>query len=565
MLLRKHIKDKFVGQCLTRIVNEAFINSLPFNEEAIHDNFIPMNKYVNNVMNTMDTSTILDRAIEANIDNPSYTKFLTNLKNNINQVAEEAAIKIIKNKSLSDSSSPEIIKMAKMDENDIAKLEKAAKKSGIDSVAKIVNDKVIKCIKDEKDAYDKAEGLKQKIKDMIDEAQTEEEETPEVSDLDEELDMSSANGSDEGSPIAPSDEENENSDVDASLDSYFNIVLDPTDARHHISFFSKLQDVCLESILHSTEVYDGEIPYNTLTYITLESTFDFFDSSKLSLDDEINQLDIMRKSSALESIHCPPDMDYDDYRHMKIHDASKTAYICSICILTLLEVLKTMHLQKIESQDVKRFVHRPTLIIDLRKKKLDDIEDKIDDEIIDTKKSVALGSLASVEASIAKENLTNIKNKINGINVGGNNSEQRERIINKLNNGINYKITTESNNDQSGYYISKAKNNNISSLKHAINLIEKMPIVESLQLNIFDNYDVANENVISLEMVGFDKNGTQVQYSEFNINAYPEFGHSVGEIVQECASYITPITNKPKKIKYIKEGYTTSLAVNKVN
>ena len=92
-----------------------------------------------------------------------------------------------------------------------------------------------------------------------------------------------------------------------------------------------------------------------------------------------------------------------------------------------------------------------------------------------------------------------------------------------------------------------------------------MPIVESLQLNIFDNYDVANENVISLEMVGFDKNGTQVQYSEFNINAYPEFGHSVGEIVQECASYITPITNKPKKIKYIKEGYTTPLAVNKVN
>ena len=389
MLLTNQVRNKLTGKCIAAITTEAFINALPFDKKELAAECNNLSQYAVNVIEKMHPETLLDRAMESTANNEKAHLYVQTLNDAIESVVSTATKRIVNESLVSDIATPEIVAQAKLNSDETEKLVAASSKSGTDAVAKLVKDTMIDVIKDEKNAYETAAKLREEVKDVI---------RQERKDLTAELEKD-------------------------ALESYFNLVLAPTDAREHISVFSKMQDICMEAVIHSNEAYDGEIPYKTLEKVTLESTFPYFDLSSRSMIDELNSALIVTESE----IECGEDIE------CKKKKVAKTAFICTICIMTLLQTLKSMHLAKPEISDVKNFVEEPTNVKKLTNVNLSNIENKVNAVINDAKKSVAMGAYNTLELMQAKESLEKAKSFIEKIPCNESNTEYTSKVINKIN------------------------------------------------------------------------------------------------------------------------------------
>lgn len=515
MLLSDQVREKLMAKCLTAIVTEAFINALPFDKNEVATESENFSKYSVNVIEKMHPEKLLDKAMESTNNNQQAHLYVQNLKTAIEGVVETATKRIVQEAMNVETPTPDIVAQAKLNDDETMKLVNASKHSGTDAVAKLVKDKMIDVIKDEKNAYETAAKLREEIREVI---------------RSEQEDLKMSNNED-------------------ALESYLDLVLDPTDARNHISVFSKMQDICMEAILHSTEQYNGEIPYNTMEKITLESTFPFFDLSNRTLVDELTNMLIVTESAI--------DSDCDTDKKKKV---AKTAFICTICIMTLLETLKTMHLAKPELSDVKSFVEDPTTIKNLTNNDLKNVEDKVMSAVSDVKKSVALGSYRAIELEQAKESLEKVHDLVESMNVSESESTRKTRILNQINSALeSIKPAAESDTKSiTSYFIGRLKEENISALEHAINIISRKPIVNSVKINLRSDMKCENGSVVALEACGFDAAGKRVSTYMMNINASPELGDTVAEIVTECASYCD-LGKKPVQVYYNDTGYGVNL------
>ena len=515
MLLTNQVREKLMGKCTTAIITEAFINALPFDKNEISNQSSNFSRYATNVIATMHPDKLLDNAMESTKSNQQAHLYVQNLKTAVESVVETATKRIIQEAMHTETPTPEIVAQAKLNDDETMKFVNASKHSGTDAVAKLVKDKMIDVIKEEKDAYETAAKLREEVREII-----------------------------------KSEQEDLKSDSDEAFESYLNLVLDPTDARNHISVFSKMQDVCMEAILHSSEKYDGEIPYDTMEKITLESTFPFFDLSNRTLIDELNTMLIVTES-AIDS-EC-----IDDDKKKKV---AKTAFICTICIMTLLETLKTMHLAKPSLANVKAFVEDPTNLKSLIKTDLKNVEDKVVDVVSDVKKSAALGSYNAVELEQAKESLEEVRGLLENMQVSETESVRKNRIMNQINSALEaIKPTTESDtNIITSYFVGRMKDENISALEHAVNIISRKPIVDSIKINLRSDKKCENGSTVALEACGLDATGRCVSTYMMNINSIPDLGKTVAEVVTECVSYCN-LGNKPVQMYFTDKGYGVKL------
>lgn len=554
MLLAAQLRKKFTGKCVTAIVTEAFVNGLPLNAKEVASESAELGKYAANVLSTMHPETLLDEAMESTKDNPHAQLFIKNLKGDISAVVEAAVDRTIKERSLSDTTTPEIVEQATLDSKEVKKLVDASKHNGIESVAKVVRDKMIKTIKDEKAAYEEAESLKEKIKEVIQDNPTDDNSVGAPADT-------SAPNQELGETSAPSDinsqDEGEASEgeEDNALESYLNHTLSPTDPREHISFFSRLQDVCMEGILHSTENWTGEVPYETMQQITLESTLPFFDLSTRTLEQDLRAMQVVTENAVEELEH--EYMTPEDKAH-KMKKVAKTSFICTICILTLLETLKTMNLKSPTVDQVRDFVSKPTTTKALSPDKLDTVELKVNKAADEIKKSVALGSLTAVDTAIAKESLSNVREMIDSIDVNSMHNEQKMRILGTIDKALEAVAPEKKSYDQSSYRSSRAKNANLVAMEHAIKLLSRKPLVKKIQIVMESSAKTREGMDISLEARGLADNDQILDLNTFKMAAYPEFGDTVAEVVQECATYIN-MGVKPVSMYFTDSGYATQL------
>lgn len=553
MLLASQLRKKFTGKCVTAIVAEAFVNGLPLDQKEVANESANLGKYATNVLSMMHPETLLDDAMESTHGNPHAQMFVKNLKGDISAVVEAAVDRTIKERPLSDTTTPEIVEQATLDAKEVKKLVDASKRNGIESVAKVVRDKMIKTIKDEKAAYEEAESLKEKVKEVIQDNPTDDNSVGAPADT-------SAPNQELGETSAPSDiasqGEGEASEKgNDTLESYLNHTLSPTDVRDHISFFSRLQDVCMEGILHSTENWTGEVPYETMLQVTLESTLPFFDLSKRSLEQDLKALQIVTEA-AVEDAH-DEFMTPEDKAH-KMKKVAKTSFICTICILTLLETLKTMHLKNPTVDQVRDFISKPTDTKALSPDKLDTIELKINKTADEIKKSVALGSLTAVETGIAKESLANVKSMLESIEVNSLHNEQKSRILGTIDKALEAVAPEQKSYDQSSPYVARAKNANLVALEHSINLLTRKPLVKKIQIVMESRRKTDNGLTVALEARGLADNGQIMDLNTFNLAAYPEFGDTIPEVVQECSNYIN-LGTKPVSMYFSDSGYATQL------
>ena len=235
-LLVKQLDQKFTAIVTKSLVTEAFINALPFPGEEVEANLESFVEYSNTVLNSLSPETLIARALEAAEtdypNNPEYNDALTDLEDSVSSVVRQIATEAANDAYLSDDTTPEIVETAKLDQKATDKLAQLSKQNGIKGISKVIKKTVIDTIKKEKAEYEEEQKMRDDIRDML---------------------KSEDNSRQESGNFADTAETAENADAPApatdAVESYLNYLLAPTDARHPISFFSKLQEQLMLSSL----------------------------------------------------------------------------------------------------------------------------------------------------------------------------------------------------------------------------------------------------------------------------------------------------------------------------
>lgn len=549
MLLTSQLRSVLMGDAVTMVVTEAFLNSLPFDEKALSRESDGLARYCNNVVRKMHPETLIDRAIESTTD-PLQIDYLENLKAEISSVVEEATTRIVNTECLGTASTPEILKTAAMDDKELDALVIASKKAGTDAVANLVKKKMIDTIKDERETFERSEKLNNELREVIkDETQSLRDS---LNEDDEEKDIEV--GAPEEAPV-DAEASDETEKPEESLDSYLKIVLNSTDPRHPVSVFSRLQDVCMENLLYSPEKAKREIPFVTLEKITLESTFPYFDLSQRSLLDDVKALQISMES-ALEH----EGMDPEEKAH-KIKHIAKTSMICTICILTLLEVLKTMNLRKPNMDMVKDFVHQDTNVQNASDTDIERIEKRVDDATADVRKSVALGALSADETAMAKESLANVKKILESMTIAPEKEHVRNRIINKINMAIESSLEEPDRIIRTDPTSVRIRENNIAALEHAIKVISRKNDVATVNICVESDTHMGDDNEsVTLRAAGLNRMGKPATEHFFEFSTPKFLGDNIADALRECAGYCDlKVGHKPVNIYFNDQGYSVPL------
>lgn len=529
LLLSNQLYTSLMGRVVSLVVAEAFVNSLPFDSDALANEAEGLASYSMSIVEKMHPETLIDRAIE-NTTNPMHREFLETLQTEISAVVEAATSRIVNSDCLGSASTPEIIRQASFEEKELDDLVSASKKAGIDAVSNIVKQKMIDTIKDERESFERADKLTKEVKEVIrDEAQ-------ELRD--------SLNEDDEEVP------ENE----DASLESYLSIVLNSTDPRQPVSVFSRLLDTCMENLVYSPKEA-GEVPYNALEKITLESTFPFFDLNQRSLIDDVKALRISMESTIEQNSMSPEE------KAEKVKAISKTSFICTICILTLFEVLKTMNLQKPDMNMIKDFVDRQTTVQNAADTDIERIERKVDDATADIRKSVALGALTADETTIAKENLMRVKELMESMRVTPTRSAIRDKILTKLNTAIEAELVEPEREVRLDSVANRIKDANIAALNYAIKVISRRDEVATINICVDSTTPMGGDNdYTTVRAIGLGRDGKQTCEHFFQFSTASFLGSCIAEALKDCASFCDlKIGHKPVNIYFNDQGYSVPI------
>lgn len=541
-LLSSQVRSKAMGMLTSAYVAEAFVNGLPFNAEEVANEQQQFTNYAISVVNKMHPETLLARAIESS-SNSETVKYLKDLNHALEGVAEKVAARTMKDEEVDNASTPEVIDQLKLDQDEVEKFTEAAKHNGVDAVSEIVKKKMIDTIKAERQDYENSEKIRREIKDIIRE---ENDDLKESLDEDDEEEETTGNLTEDGNDAdnLPQEEFGEES----VLESYYNIVLEPTDPRKHVSVFSKIQDICMEAILRTTESFD-EVPFKTVEKITLEHTFPFFDLKARTL---VEAVEAMALTTATEG----EDSDEEE-KQEKMKKVAKTAFISTITIMTMLEVLKTMGVASPTLNQVKDLVNGETNAAEDPNSPAK-VEADVDAAANKLQKSVAMGAMGAEEAAAVREALMNARNILSNSSAMESDTETKQRIISKIDDALS--ITAEESFKDHPYdsYSTKLKDNNIVAMEYASKLLSRKFGATSVQFRVDSNLKT-EDNKIAIEAVALDDKQQPVAKYEFDFNAAKFLGDTVVEAVLECATYADFSRSKPVELYYPNAGYSVPI------
>lgn len=538
-ILRSQLTNKLRGKCVSYLGTRAFMNALPFDETEVviqSDNFA---NYAKVVMESLHPESLLDKAIAyaEKVGNSAAVTYLRDTNMAIESIVKDAVNRIICENATSDSTTPDIVKQAKLDESEMERLVNASKSNGLGQVGNIIKDKVIDTIKTEKAEYERAEKLKDEISEVLNASK-------------DDTDLGDLND-------------------DASLESYYSTALQVTDPRDHISFFSKLQDICMEALLHSETDEDSEINFQVIEKVTLESTFDMFDRSNMSIADKIASMTIVTESIGDIPCHSGNTMSTDTIKADKAKKLAKIAFICTICITTMLETLKTMHLAKPTMEEVQKFVSGRTDVTKISNlaDNVSALEPQIKQNLDEVRKSVALGSMTEYELSEVRENLTNLKSSIEKIpteNADVKTKNKKTEYLTKVTEAIhmvNSKISAMEDaanalNEPLSGELSRRKEENIVALEKISKSMCRKPAVESIVIRLDGSMKSTDKlNTITLEAHGLNHSNEVIDHQTFNLHLLDRFGVNAADIVQESAK-LAALGNRPMYLYFTDTQYS---------
>ena len=221
MMLDKNIvadkvRDKVLDMTFAAIVESCFIEALPFEKENMKPHVHDLMVYTDTVLESLvigdhkvnNKFEILLHALESETDTQKR-HFLNKIASTCISTAMEVSNRITSDDDLlKNSSIDDILESVGLDENEREEFNNNVTELNTDKIAEVIQDKVIKAIKTEKEDEEKAIALEDKLKDAL----TLDDDKKDDEDLDD--DYSDIKDEDDGDDLNdnPDDEEDENKD-----------------------------------------------------------------------------------------------------------------------------------------------------------------------------------------------------------------------------------------------------------------------------------------------------------------------------------------------------------------
>lgn len=366
---------KLLNTTFAAIVNEAFINALPFNRyDMSEENERTLGEYTQKVVESFGGFDSLTYAMN-NEKDPAKKQFLMDIRNICLETTNQAVSRVSSSKKITQ----EDMVAPTLDKKEYAEYVEKADKLDLDRVAEIVKEKVLKTLDEEKEARDRNDEVNKALKEAIDaqdekeepededdetdEEDTEEKDTEDENDDDdkEESDEDEDSEEDEEDEESDSDDEDDSdekdskkskkskkddqeSDKDKATESYLSLLSGSALRRpdHHKSFFNTLLNKAMEQIVateHVAIMDTDEISKDRILDLTLESTLPGTFNYKPTNDRALNFVMNYTASQKLNK----------EERKTVVESALVDATIA----YTMLETLHTMNLVKPGVMDMK--------------------------------------------------------------------------------------------------------------------------------------------------------------------------------------------------------------------
>ena len=482
-IVSERVSSKLKKVSLDCIITEAVVRALPFTSSEVAKNTTRYAEYVATVTECLGGYGMLTVALEKYQGDAKATKLLNLINSPITSTVQAATSRIVREAaSNSTATVQEIEDAAGFTKDEMNEFARKGHDLTIPEISEIIKDKVVTTITAEKEAYENNKRIEEDITETLQDQLGEE---------------------------AP------------SLEAYYSIVLEKKDPRKHISFFSRMQDVCIESLLQtcSTEDLGSEEISMESFKMAIANSLDCFDTSKLSLK---SHLDTML--SALESFNYP-----EDEMQSRMQRCGKKSLIMNIIIMTIMETLKTLRLFDPSMSTIQNFVDNPTAANNFNGI---DVANKIHTQLDGYKKLMRNPDMNAAELSAAMDECNTIKAKLNAIKESV--LPEKEALMQSLTEACSMieqrlaKTGTTATEAISTSYATRCRENNIAEFNKARRMLMRHSDTSIIEVRCPSN--IATEAAASIEIVGKNKLGAVVDRIIASISMQPEFGTVLEEV-----------------------------------
>lgn len=467
-VIREQVTNKIKTLCIHAIANEAFQRSLPFDEINEKDSLV-LSQFMYSAIESLGGASLLDNAMKQCKD-PAKLSLLQEMNNICMEACASCSNRCIqecvdRNKSQVSSkddtvgiSNERIIQNIQLNQKEYETFMNKVQSMDIDKISQCINEEVIDTIKKEKEAYKKEDELKEQI--------------------------------------AMELEKDENSK--STLESLMNIKFGKHGVKSHVSVFSTIQEIVMESLM--AQGFEDSNIYKDVDTIAFNAALNKkVENGSMSLESIGNFL--------VESADAP-----------NMESLTQTGYINTIVVYTALETLQTMNLINYDLNTARKFVDEHSKTKDIIESSIESTTRLIDGKLSEmqktvestTSKTILAKYLASVQdfkekisgvtesTSVYTNNISKIKNNVNAL----------ESLINEKLGTENLEVCTESTLDTTDRRVIS----DVSQLSKLNLLMGKNPRVKSI--NIIN--DKATEGTISV--YGYDDHNNIVANSFIRIS-----------------------------------------------
>ena len=370
------LTEIYANKFFHSIVYESFMNALPVDKSTMTTKErSALYHYTNNVVRSIGGASAIEGAIDLQSKTPSQNLFIAELYNTCMESARECAKKKCNDPDVcsKEDKLSDVLNKATLTKEECKKFADRANNMKLDDVAEIIKKKTLKVISDEKEQYKKEQELDDELADALSENDSMDDLGE--SDLDEDLNTDdddvlaeeSSNDNPKLDPIEIGKSESnakyvkklpkKSSSSSSAVESFKDFHLDPTDPRHHISLFSRLQDNAMEVMSYMETSNYGRDYFPILDKITFESLF--------------TKPNVMMTPATEGAIA------KEEICEIPSQTRPKVATLVSIITYTIMETLHTMGLFTPNKNTIQKFVDVSINANDLKKKSVDEACDGI--------------------------------------------------------------------------------------------------------------------------------------------------------------------------------------------
>lgn len=502
-LTEAFIMNKIQDMTFHAIVSEAYINALPIPQDSITDEIRQnLSVYVKESLDDLGGFNLLDTAIEECRD-LGKKAFLKQVKNICTESAKEVTKRILNDKELEKKDLDEVSNGVAMTESEYNKFVKRATSVDSETLSDMIQKKTLDTIKSEKEAHKKDAELRNKLEEAL---------------------------------------KNDNSEVKNAAESFVKNELHMNENSNHSTLFSKLQEVVYEALLFTIESYT-DIPFETMTALTKENTFNKFHSHNKSAQQCFES--VCRFNMSKESVATP-----DGGSPVDTNKVMNDTLLTTTLIYTFFETLNTMNLWTPKLNDIMSFINE-TLPLNKR------VEiDKVAfvnalDSIVATARQNLFRATTPAEIETLKNDLEIVREKCalnkNFATESKMICEKLDQVIESMKNKISSLSNVSPKAVVESAFEAMARNRDTLQFSRVASLIGKKPAVDRIRFKV--DYKSDFKNQIAVE--GLDAMNRVVASSHI---ALEQTGPDAIDYVKDAIhSSQLPNTNKKLEI-YIAGG-----------